>query len=373
MRSNTLISRFINTLDNMDKNGEGIPGLLLSHAGFGKTSTVRMYAKYKDYNCVELIPSQYAADDIVGIQTMDLTTNELVRKAPSWFRNLQELAKNGKRTLLFIDEITTCSPFIQGPLLDLIFSKSLGEYKLPENVFIIAAGNYASDLNGEFTMSNPLVNRFVILNLNVDDFDIQEILQETFRSVKTKEEIEKYLEIENDERLSYSYDAFKDWIYTSKNVGFTKHSPEEIEGVGLVGFTSIRSLDFSTRYAREFMAHYSDNSWMRVVGDTLGTCSKKEGKPLRTIIEMAEENFCKAIATAVKSLGELLTYMVQATEIRVQDLSELKKAISATPGSDITNHNLQQIITLVKSGKPGTTDPLMNDCVRLITNKFNEV
>ena len=138
MRSNVLISRFINTLDSMDKAGTRIPGLLLSHAGFGKTSTVRKFAEVKDYNCLELVPSQYAPDDIVGIQAYDTSTNQLVRKAPAWFRRAQKLAED-KRTILFIDEITTCSPFIQGPLLDLIFSRSIGEEHLPDNVYGLGA------------------------------------------------------------------------------------------------------------------------------------------------------------------------------------------------------------------------------------------
>ena len=121
MRSNVLISRFVNTLDSMDQAGKRIPGLLLSHPGFGKTSTIRMFAEYKNYNCVELIPSQYAPDDVVGIQVYE--NGSLVRKEPAWFRKVVDKAEE-KRTILFIDEITTCNPYIQGPLLDLIFSRS---------------------------------------------------------------------------------------------------------------------------------------------------------------------------------------------------------------------------------------------------------
>ena len=373
MKSNVLISRFISTLDRMDKEGIRVPGLLLSHAGFGKTSTVRMYAKYHDYNCVELIPSQYAADDIVGIQAMDINKGELVRKSPSWFRGLKELMKNGKRTVLFIDEITTCSPYIQGPLLDLIFSRSLGEEKLPDNVFIVAAGNYASDLNGEFTMSNPLVNRFVLLNLDETDFDIMEILDETFRDVSSHEEIERYLELDDDKRLSYDYNQFRNWIYESKNIGFGTYAPEEIEGIGLVGFTSIRSLDFSIKYAKAFMEHYADDSWMRVVGDTLGTCAKKEGKPLRTIIKMHEDKFCKAAVQTDLSLGEVLNFMLNAPEITIEDLAKLKKVATMTPAKDITDNNLHTLINIIKSKKKGTENPVMSECVTLLTNKCSEV
>ena len=279
----------------------------------------------------------------------------------------------GKKTILFIDEITTCNPYIQGPLLDLIFSRSIGEEKLPDNVMVIAAGNYASDLNGEFTMSSPLVNRFVLLNLSEDDFDVRESLSGTFRDLKTPEDIETFLELKNDKYLAYDYDAFIEWLYSSNNVGFGKYVPEEVNGLGLLGFTSTRSLDFSVRFARKYMEMYSDNSWMRVVGDTLGTSAKKEGKPLRDIIEMEEDKFCKVTETAEASLGELLNEMAKADTITLESLNTLKRTIIATPSSDITNYNLRTLIEIVKSGKPGVTHTVMNDCVTLITNKFNEV
>lgn len=374
MRSNVTIARFLRTLDLLDQEGKGIPGLMLSHAGFGKTSTVRLYSKYCDYNCVELIPSQYAPDDVVGVQVFDTETHQLVRRAPSWFRRLKELvASNGKRTILFIDEITTCTPFIQGPLLDLIFSRSIGEEKLPDNVMIVAAGNYASDLNGEFTMSCPLVNRFVLLNLNREDFDIEEVLDNKFSSIESKEDIEKFLELENDPQQAYDYDSFKKWLYESKNIDFIKFVPEEVEEFGLLGFTSIRSLDFSTRYAQKYMELYSDSSWMRVVGDTLGTSARKEGKPMRLVIAKDEEHFCKKRASNSRSLGEILSELSTADSIEVTKLNELKKAITATPSTDITNYNLKTLINIIRSNKPGVKHQLMTECVTLLTNKFNSV
>lgn len=374
MKSNVMIARFLRTLDLMDQAGERVPGLMLSHAGFGKTTTVRLYSKYYDYNCVELIPSQYAADDVVGVQVFDSDTHQLVRKAPSWFRRLKELVEsNGKRTILFIDEITTCNPYIQGPLLDLIFSRSIGEEKLPENVMVVAAGNYASDLNGEFTMSSPLINRFVLLNLAREDFDIREVLDGPISTVKTSEDIKKFLDLEESDHPVYDYKAFIDWLYDSKNVDFVKYTPEEIDEIGLVGFTSIRSLDFSTRYARKYMETYTDNSWIRVVGDTLGTSAKKEGKPLRHIIEMEENKFCKSVDSSDKSLGEILSDIAKADSVSLEDLNKLKRVVVATPSTDITNHNLKTLIDIIKSGKPGVKQPLMSDCVTLLTNKFNEL
>lgn len=370
MRSNVLISRFVNTLDSMDKAGKRIPGLLLSHAGFGKTSTVRKFAEFKDYNCLELVPSQYAMDDIVGVQVYE--NGCMVRKAPSWFRRLEKLAAE-RRTILFIDEITTCNPYIQGPLLDLIFSRSIGEEHLPENVFIIAAGNYASDLNGEFTMSNPLVNRFLILNLNEDDFDLDEILNEEFENKNTKEEIAEYLGLEEDETKIYDYELFKKWMSTSGNIRFAPRNPEEVEEIGLLGFASPRAVNFAVKYARFYFQKYSDDSWMRIVGDTLGTSSRKENKPMRLILKMAEDEFSVVQQEGEVELGEMLRDLKSAEVITAEMLNNLKKIAVATPAKDITTQDLKTLGDIAKRGKEIVDMSKLSEIIVIVTDKANEM
>lgn len=370
MRSNVLISRFVNTLDSLDQAGTRLPGLLLSHPGFGKTSTIRMFAEYKNYNCVELIPSQYAPDDVVGIQVYE--NGELVRKQPVWFRKVLTKAKE-KRTILFIDEITTCNPYIQGPLLDLIFSRSIGEAKLPENVFIIAAGNYSSDLNGEFTMSNPLINRFLLLNLDNSDFDLDEILDEDFENRKTSQDIEAYLDLKEDEVKTYNYESIKKWIKESGNIGFGITTPNEVEGLGILGFTSIRSINFVNKFIRAYIQKYSDDSWMRIAGDTLGTSLRKENKPLRLIFKMEEDNFCTKIESSELSLTELLSKINSASEITLEMINDLKRVVTATPANDITTQDLKTIGDIMRNNAKSSYANKIGDIVIMITNKFNEI
>lgn len=370
MRSNVLISRFVNTLDTLDKAGTRLPGLLLSHPGFGKTSTIRMFAEYKNYNCVELIPSQYAPDDVVGIQVYE--NGELAKKQPVWFKKVLAKAEE-KRTILFIDEITTCNPYIQGPLLDLIFSRSIGEAKLPENVFIIAAGNYSSDLNGEFTMSNPLINRFLLLNLNNSDFDLDEILDEDFENRKSAQEIESYLGLAEDEIKSYDYESIKKWLKESGNIGFGTTTPAEIEELGILGFTSIRSINFVNKFIRAYVQKYSDDSWMRIAGDTLGTSIRKENKPLRLIFKMEEERFCLKIENTELSLTELLSKINSADEITLEMVNNLEKAAIATPANDITNQDLRVLSDIIRKNSKSSYASKLSKIVVLITDKFNEL
>ena len=110
MKANKKIARFTRAIDVLDQKGEKIAGLIMSHAGLGKTSTLRMYCDCMGYNLYTLIPSSYASDDILGLQTVT-KGDKLVRLTPSWFDELSALASNGKRTLLFIDELST-SPLL---------------------------------------------------------------------------------------------------------------------------------------------------------------------------------------------------------------------------------------------------------------------
>ena len=370
MRSNVLIARFVETLDSMDQAGKRLPGLLLSHPGFGKTSTIRMYAEYKGYNCVELIPSQYAPDDVVGVQVYE--NGELVKKQPAWFRKVVAKAQE-KRTILFVDEITTCNPYIQGPLLDLIFSRSIGEAKLPENVFIIAAGNYSSDLNGEFTMSNPLINRFLLLNLSNSDFDLDEILDEDFENRKSAQEIESYLGLAEDEIKSYDYESIKRWMKESGNIGFGNTTPEEVEQLGILGFTSIRSINFVNKFIRAYVQKYSDDSWMRIAGDTLGTSIRKENKPMRLIFKMEEENFCFKTENSELSLTEVLSEIVSADELTLEMLTKLEKAVIATPANDITNQDLNNCTKIVKKFSKSSHSSRLHGIIIQLTDKFNQI
>lgn len=300
MKANKLLAKSIYVIDQLNQKGQDLPLLVLSSPGFGKTSTIRSYCELMDYNLVTLIPSQNSCDDILGIQAVNAKTNKLERITPSWFNMLKELTKNGKRTLLFIDELTATDPFIQAPLLDLVFSHNLGEEKLPDNVFIVSAGNYSVDLNNEFKMNAPLVNRFLILNLLKNDFNIAEILDNRFETLATKEEKLRYFGLDKlnkaKDTFQYCFSKFKDWIQGSDEIGFGDTMYIEDPKYGLLGFLSLRSMSYALKFAEEYMITFDDSDWIRVVGDTMGTSNKREsgsnnGIPLKNVINSYKSEF----------------------------------------------------------------------------------
>ena len=360
MKSNVYISRFTAVLDKLDRKGKRIPGLILSHPGFGKTSTIEAFCRHKNYNLVTLIPSQNAADDILGLQCRNEKTNKMERLTPSWFNQLEDLMQNGKRTMLFIDEISTCDPYIQAPLLNLIFSHSLGERQLPENVFIMAAGNYSSDLDGAFRMSAPLFNRFIALNLGYEDFDLEEVEDGTFEKLATPEDECEYFGF-NPEQPKYSIDAFKSWNKEEHEIQVSKVCrPDEIEEIGIVGFTSTRSYNNCLKFIEEYTSTYSDNIWMRIVGDTLGYSVKREGKLLRNIIEANADRFIPQVAQDLRSIAEMCKEAMDKG-LGQSILEALKERIGGVDLSQISKADIKAWQKLMDTNKGNTNLDYLNN------------
>lgn len=277
MKGNKLIAKAIRVADELEKQGKNIPILLLSHPGYTKTTTVKMYKSAFDYNLVNFIPARYTSDDVVGFEsvTEESKKNSTTKRLkPSWLVELENLAKNGKRNILFIDELSTTPPFIQGPLLDLIFNKTLGEYSLPDNTIIIAGANYADDLDDSVTLLSPMLNRFMIVNILPEDFDFNEICDFDIDTLKTKEDYINYLDIK-ESKNAIDFSIIKDYIKTiisNKDVTISKYDPS----IGQLGFLSVRSLSYSLNFLQTYLSLYDDDLWTRIVGDTLGICSKLE-------------------------------------------------------------------------------------------------
>jgi MoxR-like ATPase len=69
------------------------------------------------------------------------------------------------RVVVFLDEMNTAPQSIQAAAYQLVLDRRLGEYTLPENCVVVAAGNRQTDNGATFKMPTPLMNRFVHLEL----------------------------------------------------------------------------------------------------------------------------------------------------------------------------------------------------------------
>ncbi len=86
----------------------------------------------------------------------------------------QELASAYDTIVLFLDELNSAPPSVQAASYQLILNGKIGQYEMPSNVRIVAAGNRETDRGVTFRMPAPLANRFRHINMEVNFEDWQQ-------------------------------------------------------------------------------------------------------------------------------------------------------------------------------------------------------
>ena len=147
-----------------------VPVLFLSNPGAGKSTTVSLFAKVRGYEVVLLRGNSTTAEEVMGydVAPRDVSYDHkmaAISLRPSWFEEVVRNHEAGKKTLLFLDEITTANEFVQAALLHLIFERKVHTETLPEDTLIVSAGNYAQNLSNTMSLLPPVMNRFMIFNI----------------------------------------------------------------------------------------------------------------------------------------------------------------------------------------------------------------
>jgi hypothetical protein len=127
--------------------------------GIGKSSIVKKVAQDNNLELIDLRISQLAPTDIRGLPYIE---NRQARFAPPSF-----LPTEGKG-IIFLDEANTASPSMMGIAQQLILDRQVGDYRVPESWFIVAAGNRAEDRAAVSQMPAPVANRFIHFNVEAD-------------------------------------------------------------------------------------------------------------------------------------------------------------------------------------------------------------
>lgn len=143
--------------------------------GIGKSEIVEGIARSGDVGKATVIDLRLALmepTDLRGFPMIAPGTQEMIwapaRELPS-----QEMAANYDTIILFLDELNSAPPSVQAAAYQLVLNRRIGEYILPDNVVVIAAGNRDTDKGVTFRMPTPLANRFRHLNMKVEFEDWQ--------------------------------------------------------------------------------------------------------------------------------------------------------------------------------------------------------
>jgi hypothetical protein len=132
------------------------PVFIWGPPGVGKSSLVDQFARQLGLECVALLGSQLAPEDLIGIPRIDGNVSRFHPPA---------MIVREREFVLFIDELNIASPEIQKAFYSLILDKRIGEYRLPPGSIVIGAGNRAHDAALARQMPSALVNRMVHVHL----------------------------------------------------------------------------------------------------------------------------------------------------------------------------------------------------------------
>jgi hypothetical protein len=143
------------------------PIFLWGPPGIGKSDIVgQITNSLPNSHLIDIRLSLWEPTDIKGIPYYSANDNAMVWGAPSELPT-EEFAKQYDNIVIFFDEMNSAAPAVQAAAYQLILNRRVGQYKLPDNVRIVAAGNREADKGVTYRMPAPLANRFVHLELAV--------------------------------------------------------------------------------------------------------------------------------------------------------------------------------------------------------------
>lgn len=418
------------------KNSEtsGVPTLLIASPGFGKSTTVEMFAKLRGYELIVLRGSTMSETEVMGFDAVNQKKDGIdVRHCrPTWFEQLLSYDAQGKKTLLFLDEILGCNAYIQSALLNLIFERKVDAEKLPDSCLIVAAGNHINNMTNEFQALSALWNRFCIYNITADENALDEFLsyydgastgemkdfmklkaeslarmdaQKVDMSDDMKNRVCQYFETairETTRSLMKSGDKPLDLNCTETQSIYTNQEGDEL----MRGFISLRTLGYLVKstiatYFNFGKSGIKSTNFKRMIEGLCGLAlSRKNGdivktkvaenyyqsliqtlssidKLSNTKIKVYEDFFNKVASNTKTELSQeeitaiLAKFTEMANDSEVKDVSKPIEDAVVTKLCDLIKHNSRKIITIrIKPDEDITKTLTTEKCTGMIS-KWN--
>lgn len=133
--------------------------------GIGKTQIAEALALYVGGPLYDIRLTQIDTSDLRGLPYYDHET-----KTTKWYRP-EDLPSSSEPAVLFLDEITSASPFLQPTVYGLLQERRVGMHKIPDNVIIVAAGNTVDDGAVAYEMGTAIADRLVHMYVAADAED----------------------------------------------------------------------------------------------------------------------------------------------------------------------------------------------------------
>ena len=137
----------------------------LGAPGVGKSQIIRQIGKKYGYKVIDIRLAQMSEVEIGGLIYPNESRTRTVWLAPDILPNEE---RDGKHTILLLDELTSCTKRVQVAAYQLILDRRIGQYTLPEGTFVVALGNREDDDGVYIHLAGPLADRFEIHYIESD-------------------------------------------------------------------------------------------------------------------------------------------------------------------------------------------------------------
>lgn len=137
----------------------------LGAPGVGKSQIIRRIGKKYGFKVIDIRLAQMSEVEIGGLIYPNESRTKTVWLAPDILPNEE---RDGKNTILLLDEITSCTKRVQVAAYQLILDRRIGQYTLPEGTFVVALGNREDDDGVYIHLAGPLADRFEIHYIESD-------------------------------------------------------------------------------------------------------------------------------------------------------------------------------------------------------------
>lgn len=204
------------------------PTMMWGPPGAGKSDLVRLLGKKTERRVFDIRLALLDPTDLRGIPFFNPD-----KKTAEWAEPSMLPHPEDGPSILFLDEINAAPPSIQAAAYQLVLDRCIGDYKLPDDCYIVAAGNRESDKGVTHTMPTPLMNRFTHIEFDVNADDWVEWAMENqvhsdivgFISY-SKGNLHKFNANNLNER---GFPTPRSWVFSSNIIKqFDEHDPENV-------------------------------------------------------------------------------------------------------------------------------------------------
>lgn len=141
--------------------------------GIGKSQIVKQFALEEGYHLEELFLSHQEVGDLIGIPHMKEQDGVTITtwSVPIWLQRMYKAAQEGKKCVLFLDELNRAPVDVRQSALQLVLERQIHEHKLPvidgARTLVVAAINPADKYQVD-ELDPALLDRFLHITVEPD-------------------------------------------------------------------------------------------------------------------------------------------------------------------------------------------------------------